>query len=265
MLGLIVNEKEVCEKALYKKIIDKKPMKVIRLIIKKYLSEGLSKEEIYIKVSDFLEEIYKDKFNKSYWKKVVDGAIGTVSKYNNYNLVDIEKIEIYKEELENIEALNDIKLEKLAFILLVYAKINKIINPLSDGRINIKLSCIFKESILSVNKEKILLHKLVELKYLLTNTTCDSTTIKINYMKNDGDVSLIVENLKDLNAITYYLEYRLNYKYKMCEVKNCRERFKLKSPNSPQTYCNKCAKKIELEKHRERNKKWYKNSISDGK
>ena len=253
MLGLIVNEKEICKKALSEKKIEKTPMKIIRLIIKEYLSEGLSKEEIYEQVDDFLKEIYKDKFNSSYWKKIINGAIGAVSKYNNYKLVDIKKIEIYKEELKDIESLNDIKLEKLAFILLVYAKINKIINPLSDGRINIKLSCIFKES--KLNIEKLLLHKLVKLKYISTNNTCDSTTMKIDYMKNKGEIGLIVNNLKDKNAITYYLEYKLGYKYQTCEVKDCGKRFKLKTNN--QIYCNKCQKDIRKEKMKVYNKKQY--------
>lgn len=255
MLGLIVNEKELCEKALLENKIEEKPMKIIRLIIKKYLSEGLSKEEIHIKVNDFLEKVYKDKFNRSYWKKVIDGAIGTVLKYNNYELMNIEKVYIYDEELDIIKSLNDIKLEKLAFILLVYAKINKIINPLSDGRININLNSIFEEA--KTKKEKILLHRLVELKYLLTTTTtCDSTTIKINYMKNDGNIGIIVDNLKDRNAITYYLEHRLGYKYKTCEVKGCGKRFKLKSLNSPQMYCNKCAKEIKKEMNKENMRKY---------
>lgn len=253
MLGLIVNEKELCEKALLENKIEEKPMKIIRLIIKKYLSEGLSKEEIHIKISDFLEKVYKDKYNKAYWKKVIDGAIGTVSKYNNYELINIEKIEIYEEELDIIKSLNDIKLEKLAFILLIYAKINKIINPLSDGRININLNSIFEEA--KTKKEKILLHSLVELKYLLTTTTCDSTTIKINYMKNNGEVGVVVDNLKDRNAITYYLEYKLGYKYKTCEVKNCGKRFKMKTNN--QIYCNKCQKDIRKEKMKVYNKKQY--------
>ena len=243
MLGLIVNEKIICEKALSKKNIEGKPMKTIRLIIKKYLNEKLTKEQVFEKVDNFMKEIYKDKYNKSYWKKVITEAINTVSKYNNYNLIDIEKIEIYKEELEIIESLNDITLEKLAFTLLVYAKINKIINPTSDGRINISLNSIFEEA--KVKKDKKLLHKLVELKYILTNATCDSTTMKINYIKSEGDTDIVVNNLQDCNVITYYLEYKFKDKYRTCEI--CGKRYKLKSPNSPQIYCNMCSKTIEKE------------------
>jgi hypothetical protein len=242
MLGLIVNEKIICEKALSEKTLEGKPMKTIRLIIKKYLNEKLTKEQVFGKIDSFMQEIYKDKYNKSYWKKIITEAINTVSKYNSYNLIDIEKVEIYKEELEIIESLNDITLEKLAFTLLVYAKINKIINPTSDGRINISLNSIFEEA--KVKKDKKLLHKLVELKYILTNATCDSTTMKINYMKNRGDVARVVYNLQDGNVITYYLEYKLDEKYKSCEI--CNNRFKQKS-KKPQKYCYKCAKKIKTE------------------
>ena len=44
MLGLIVNEKVICEKALSEKNIEGKPMKTIRLIIKKYLNEKFNKK-----------------------------------------------------------------------------------------------------------------------------------------------------------------------------------------------------------------------------
>lgn len=250
MLGLIVNEKIICEKALSEKNIEGKPMKTIRLIIKKYLNEKLTKEQVFEKVDSFMTEIYEDKYNKSYWKKVISEAINTISKYNSYNLIDIEKIEIYKEELEVVESLNDIRLEKLAFILLVYAKVNKIINPLSDGRININLNSIFEEA--KVKKDKKLLHKLVGLKYILTNTTCDSTTMKVNYMSSEEDVKTIVDNLQDNNAITYYLEYKLGYKYGACEI--CNKRFRIISNNSK--YCNKCAKEIKKEMNKENMKKY---------
>lgn len=251
MLGLIVNEKIICEKALSEKNIEGKPMKTIRLIIKKYLNEKFTKEQVLEKVDSFMKEIYKDKYNKSYWKKVITEATNTISKYNSYNLIDIEQIEIYKEELEIIESLNDISLEKLAFVLLVYAKINKIINPLSDGRININLNSIFEES--KVRKDKKLLHKLVELKYILTNTTCDSTTMKVNYMSSESDIGLTVNNLKDLNSITYYLEYKLGYKYGTCEI--CGGRFRITNKkNTSQKYCNKCKKYRDKDKYKKYNK-----------
>lgn len=257
MLGLIVNEKVICEKALLEKNIEGKPMKTIRLIIKKYLNENLTKEQTLEKVDNFMKEMYKDKYNHSYWKKVITEAINTISKYNSYNLINIEKIDVYKEELEIIESLNDIRLEKLAFVLLVYAKVNKIINPTSDGRININLNSIFEEA--KSTKDKKLLHKLVELKYILTNTTCDSTTMKINYMKNEDDVSIVVDNLQDGNAITYYLEYKLGHKYRACEV--CGKRFrKLNPKNTSQLYCNKCKKNIEKEKDKLKKYNKYHNS-----
>ncbi|NRU52539.1 hypothetical protein [Clostridium beijerinckii] len=249
MLGLIVNEKIICEKALADKYIEGKPMKIIRLIIKKYLNEKLTKEQVFEKVDNFMKEIYKDKYNKSYWKKVISDSINTVSKYNNYNLINIEKIDIYKEELDIIESLNDIRLEKLAFVLLIYAKINKIINPTSDGRININLAYIFKESKLVSDKK--LLHKLVDIQYILTSKICDSTTMKINYINEEGEVRLTVFNLNDLNPITYYLEYKLNETYNNCEI--CASRFKQKS-KKPRKYCNKCAKEIDKEKAKERMK-----------
>lgn len=255
MLGLIVNEKEVCNKALETNKIEGKPMKTIRLIIKKFLSENKDKEYIVNKCLELIKcNTIEGVFNKSYWNKVIDSSIGTISKYKNLNLIDVDKIKVYKEELQCIEILNDTKLEKLAFILLIYAKINNIINNNKDNRVSIKNSYIFKES--CIKEDKLLLNKLVNLKYILVSSTCDSTTIRVNYIHEDSEVGIIVDNLKDKNSITYYLEYRYNKKYKTCTNGYCETRFELKSNNSKQIYCSKCAKYINKQKTLEN---YYKN------
>lgn len=249
MLGLIVNEKEVCNKALETNKIDGKPMKTIRLIIKKFLSESKDKEYIVDKCLKLIKcNTIEGGFNKSYWNKAVDSSIGTISKYKNYNLININEINIYKEELNKIEELNDIKLEKLAFILLVYAKINNIINDNNDSRVNINLNSIFEES--RVKKDKLQLHRLVKLEYILTNITCDSTTIRVKYLHEDNDIGIVVDNLKDKNAITYYLEYKYGKKYKTC--KECGKRFELNSSNGKQIYCTVCSKIIKSKNDRNR-------------
>ena len=67
MLGVIVNEKEQCEKALNNNELPTRPMKIIRLIIKKYLSEGKSKYKVYELIDSFMEKSYEG-YNKNKWK-----------------------------------------------------------------------------------------------------------------------------------------------------------------------------------------------------
>lgn len=53
----------------------------------------------------------------------------------------------------------------------------------------------------------------------------------------------------------------MNLKHNLKGSKLCTKCSKRISSKSPKTkYCPKCAKEIELENHRERNRKWYKNS-----
>jgi hypothetical protein len=179
MLGVIINEKRICEDVLKNKELSKRPMSIIRLIIKKYLSKGNKKNEVYILLDKFMKESYEG-YKHNDWKNVLEKAIEGVERTNNLELVNIEEIHITKEEWNIVLKLEDDKLERLAFILLVYQKINEIINPTSNGWINIGMSNIFKESKIQRNDEsKKLLFILKEKGYISQKNSCDSESIKI--------------------------------------------------------------------------------------
>ena len=171
-------------------------------------------------------------------------------------MIDVDKVNIYKEELETIKSLNNIRLEKLAFILLVYCKINKQVNPLINNKINIPLTNIIKESCLNKNNDsKILLNDLYKKEFIHQGNSCDGTAIQILYAINEGELAFIIDDLRDYQPITWYLEYRLGLKYKKC--KRCGKRFVVKingkSNNVKQVNCFSCAKIIK--KNNDKNRK----------
>ena len=248
MLGVIVNEKEQCEKALNNNELPTRPMKIIRLIIKKYLSEGKSKDKVYELIDSFMEKSYEG-YNKNKWKNILMKAIEDIKEYNNLELIDINRIIITKVEWDKILELDNSQLERLAFALLCYQKVNEIKNPLSNGWINVDLSNVFKEAKIQRGDEtKKLLFELKKKEYISLKNSCDSSSIKINYNIKDEDL-ITIDSLKDNDIITYYYELTTDKKYKKCS--NCGKRFELKTVNSNQVYCQTCAKKIQQQQKNE--------------
>ena len=95
---------------------------------------------------------------------------------------------------------------------------------------------------------------LYKLKYIKQSNTCDNTSLKINYLNEQGEIEFTIDDLRDYQPITWYLEYRQGIKYKKCE--KCSKRFKIKGKNN--RYCNYCSKKIKKEKTNERVKEFNK-------
>lgn len=252
MLGLVLNESEIVKNTLEGSIdLPSKPFKVIRMIIKKMIIDNNTEEEIIKNMNEFLSDKYGENYNKVYWNKTIKSTITSLKKNEINKMIDIDKIEIYKEELEKIESLKDIKLEKLAFTILVYTKINNIINPCINNRINIPLTNLIKESFIKRDEEsKILLNKLYRLEYIKQNNSCDSSSIQNRYIEDSGEVAIEINDLRDYQPITWYLEYKGLSKYKKCECCLKRIEINIKS-KKPTLMCKACAydkKKKEIAK-----------------
>ena len=243
MKGVVLNEKDILNDILKNDYIDKKrPISCLRILSKHYLNEGDKQEEVINKLNEYMKKNYEG-YSEDNWYGKLKGIVKKTQKYNNYNIININEITITEDEWNKIIELNDKHLERVAFILLVYQKINEIKNPKSNGWINQNLSDIFSEAVLSKYKkeDKIkLLHKLFEKEYISQKNSCDATGLLINYRNKSSKDKIIINNF--INVISYYYEYRNNEEWKECSV--CGKRFKLKSSNSNQKYCNKCAKKI---------------------
>ena len=251
MLGLILNETEIVNKTIIGDLdLPSKPSKVIRMIIKNMIINNNSDDDIKELVSKLLEKNYGKNYNKNYWSKYIDSTVKSLKKKEN-KMIDIDKVNIYKEELETIKSLNNIRLEKLAFILLVYCKINKQVNPLINNKINIPLYNILMESLIKRdNDSKLLLNELYKKEFIHQRNFCDGTAIQILYIRNEGEIEFTIDDLRDYQPITWYLEYRQGIKYKKCE--KCGKRFEVKSNNKGR--CNECQK----EENKKNKLKYYK-------
>lgn len=254
MRGVILKETEILNNALENGVIEKKPTNTLRILAKHYLKQNENVDETILLLNDFMINNYNS-YKPSKWKDIIEQMVKSIKKADNLDLIDIDSVSIYKSEWECIIALNDRVLEKLAFILLVYQKVNELKNSDSKGWINNNLSDIFREGDIGYTgiDQRLLLNKLYKLQYIKQKNTVDSTSLQINYreLNKENDIKLIIDDLD--YAITYYYEKRDNLKYISCQKCNKRVAIKNKKDTS-RKYCNSCKKDVDLEKYKKYNK-----------
>lgn len=221
--------------------------KVVMLIGKYYYSLGLDRQEVYKSINLYLKE-RMDKYTPKKWSEMINNILDTIEKNEWYNLINVDSISITKAEWDTIVEIGNVKLEKIAFVLLCYIKVYRARGSKNDKIEN--LSDLLKESGLQANSEnKILLADLKDLE-LIEIGRLNHMYVKPLYINEESNRYFEINNFNKVT--TYYDEYKNGVKYGECKV--CNKRFKLKSNNSNQKYCNKCGREIKLKNDRIRNK-----------
>lgn len=257
----------------------KNSFSILDLIIKDKITRGWGYLEIREYLYDFIEtmpktyriptDIYPVADNKL--KRALE--LKEVDRYNS-DFVDISEVVIYKQEIEYIKSVNDKKVEKLLFILLVYLKAmnegSKIVykerfkkydtirnfggklvdNLLFDAGIKIVGETLKIDFIVEVLNKKfecidVETGELIEKYYL--DSTDRELEVKLNYMFEQGDVGVVITDFQTEgeNKLIDVFSEIFGYKCSECgTVVNIRGGM-----------CNKCKRKLEAEKRKVEQKK----------
>lgn len=255
-MKLILNEKSLLYELLVSGYIDtNKPSNTIRILAKHYLSIGMNKRQTTESINVFFEKHY-DGYNSVSWNKTIEGIINTIIKNKDYKLVDIDNVSISEDEIIKIKELNNLKLEKLMFVLLVYSKIYNQINGNGSNWVNEQHKYIFSDAKITVKIEDQgkLIHQLSELGYVEISKMVDCTNMKVNMnFENSIDIAIKITDFR--NFVYEYLRYLEPNKYT-----NCNEcGLLIKCTNNKIKYCKECAREKQLEWQRESMKKSRKN------
>jgi hypothetical protein len=250
-MKIILNEQEILDMAINKKIIHKKPMVTIRVLAKYYFSIGQKKKQVYDSINCFLKaNMYM--YAEAKWQKKLEKTIADINKSKKYELFVVDKIVIYNDEVNKIRSINNLRLEKLAFTLLIYAKIFNLMNENESNWVNSPLKDIFSDTKMTAKKadQDIMIHNLRNLELVKTSKKIDCTNINVLFSKNLGDVAFEITDMRDF--VLNYEKYFNSEKIGSCE--DCNKLFVKKGKNHRK--CINCSKKSNLELTRIRVQKY---------
>ena len=256
-MNLIYNEVEVLNKLLNEGKCDIKKDLLIGILVKYYYINGIEdKLQIREKV---LDTLYKTDHNatRNIWlgctQNKIEGIISAIKRGDvPLELFEVSDVEIYEEELKIIESASQVRYKKFLFILLVWAKVYK---KCYRTVIKEEPSFLLKKSKCKSGNDDYrmdLLGELRELGFIEANYINNKCNIKINYLKEEGEIAFTVDDIE--NAIYYYLNWS-GEKWIKCQGEDCGKYFKPNKYVAKPKYCKTCSEKKRKEFDRERKKK----------
>lgn len=173
-------------------------------------------------------------------------------------LKQVDHIYITKSELNFISSLDDIKLEKVAFVLLALAKYHNEVSEDVDDRVYIKLNEIKKMSRINMNKIdfEYFYANLYDKGVLQHNTSPITTMQIVNFVSHnpDDEVAFELKEVDYLELAYIYLSWKNNGKgYTRCTKCN---RLMRQSKTKPRKYCEECANSSTKESWREASRRY---------
>lgn len=178
---------------------------------------------------------HHNNFDESSYSNCIADAIKFAHKTPFYN---IDSIKITQEELDIISSLDNLRAEKVLFVLLCMAKHQSIIYGLTNGLVKYSLPELCKTARISVpaSEREYILYNIIQHGFLGYPKKNNSQCLMVNFIDNDGDAVLNLDEI-DCQELAYvYLNWKNNGGYSRCE--NCGKLFK-KSKN--RKYCSQCA------------------------
>lgn len=236
---LILNEKNYA-KTIYDGINKdvKSIMSKIRYITRYLRYVNLCNDsENYDQTVDWLKK-HHENFNESNYSNLISDAIKNAHKYPFY---DIKNIKITQSELDAISSLDDLRAEKVLFVLLCMAKQQSVSNGFSNGLVKYSLSDLCKMARISVpaDEREYILYNIIKSGLLgypkKNNTKC----LIVNFIDDVGDAIITLDENR-CNELSYeYLKWKNEGKgYDRCEL--CGRVIK-QYKTHPRRFCKDCS------------------------
>lgn len=201
---------------------------------------GMEKEDNYDAILAYMVKNSSDFYEEQYFK-VIYRNIASAKKYKFRR---VEPVKITRSEIDKITGLNDIRKEKIAFVLLAMAKYYNNVSSDNGNRLYVSMSDLFKLSRVAIPcKERAdYLHFAYQEGILIEHTFVGTNLKVVGFVDNDSETVMEL-NEDDYKELAYtYLNYK-NGGYKHC--KSCGRLFKMHKNSPGRLYCKECGQKEE--------------------
>lgn len=244
---LILNEEKYAKDLYDGKNQDVKSIMAKIRYVTRYLahSELKSDDDAYRETVKWLKQ-YHNNFDESSYSNVIADAVKVADKYPFYI---IDNIKITRSELEIISSLDNLRAEKILFVLLCMAKQQSMSNGFTNGLVKYSITDLCKMARVSVpaDDREYILYEIVK-KGLLGYPKKNNTQCLIVNFINTEEVVLELDEV-DCQELAYvYLSWKNDGKgYTKCQRCN---RLMKQSKTKPKKYCESCAKEVQTEQKR---------------
>lgn len=241
---IIFDEKKYVEEVMFSDDFELNNMiiKNLGILAKYYVYQGVAKDNVPILLEKF---VIKHNMEYCPYHIYIEKAMKIADKYK---LEHNKKIHITENELNFIKSFNNNTIERIAFVMLV---MNKFLGH------KVKLNIYDIQRYTKQNLDYNTFYKYYKTITNNKNVNRYKNTYKI---KHDNKSPVVITITDFDNMIIEYLKTCKTKEYIYCEC--CGIKVKRKGKRSK--YCDKCSYEKELESGRNRFKKWYKNSKSNG-
>lgn len=249
MKKLVLNERDILEKALNNGEVSEDYNDTVDVLIRHYLHMGYDKDETYTLVDKFLSD-NMESYRSSTQIKYLKSKIDFILKGGRFDLVNIKSIHITNNEWNMISSIEDDKVAKIMFVLLIRVKLYMAKNKKNTPVMIMNLKDILREASMRCVEDNMFLFNELTKNGLITTKLVSGgksnryhTMVVVNFVDiNNNECKKEINNFN--NVITYFYELYRGWKYKECE--KCGKRFKV--TNNRCKYCSSCGKKTNIEK-----------------
>lgn len=246
MMNFLFNEQSAIEKMIKMKVVDNDNIFITIRDLARYnhFVNKLDKDRNYKSVLKYLQDNGRN-VNEENVYQIIDDCVQRAKKYQ---FKQIDEICITKSELDFIESLNDIKQEKIAFVLLASAKYYDATRGTQKCTAYMRNSdiCKLARITIPVKSRDIFMQFAYDKDVLSRHSMAASTAKKVLFVSMD-DSDKVVLRLKesDFKDLAYtYLAYKMPYKFRRCVVCNCW----IRENSKGRRVCKECAEKNNEEK-----------------
>lgn len=232
---MILNEEKYAKDLLLGKNKDvKSAIKKIGYITRYNLHVlGKDDNENYVSTVKWMTK-HQDNFDESAYSNAISNAIKGAKKRVFYN---IDSIIVTKNELEKIKSLENIREEKVLFVLLCMAKQQALSIGFTDGLVRYTITDLCKMARISVpaDDREYILHDILVKNLISCPKKNDTKCLMVNFIDGDGDAELVLNEI-DCQELAYiYLQWKNGKGFKHC--KSCGRLMRSKGSKDICAYC----------------------------
>lgn len=201
---------------------------------------NMKKEDNYDAILRYMTQNCMDFYEEKYFKIIYRN----ISSAKKYKFRSVASVKITRTEMDKIVGLNDIRKEKIAFVLLAVAKYYNNVSSDNNNRMYMSMSDLFKLSRVAIPcSERASYLYFAYQNGILIEHMFVGTNLKVVGFVDDDSETVLELGEDDYKELAYtYLNYK-NGGYKHCKC--CGKLFKMNKNAPGRLYCKDCGQKEE--------------------